>query len=230
MTTSPASFADPGDLQRISANLADVRRRVRSAGGDPSVLGIVAVTKTFDAALVRVAHAVGLDVMGENYVEELEQKRRELSGLDVRWHYLGTLQSNKIARVLGVADVVSGVSREREIRKIAQLRPGMTIDVQIDLTGAPQRSGADAGDVARLVTLARDEGLDVRGLMTVASPDPHTADAQFSRVDEIASDLGLRGRSMGMSDDLERAVAHGSTEIRVGRAIFGSRTVRSPLA
>ena len=229
MTTSPVSFVNPVDVQRVAANLAEVRRRIEGAGGDLAKVAIVAVTKTFDASLVRVARLVGLTSMGENYVDELESKRGAVDDPSVRWHYLGALQTNKIARVLAVADVVSTVSREKEVRKIAALRPGMTIDVQVDLTGAPGRNGAPLADVASLVARAREEGLDVRGLMTVASPDPRTARDQFARVEKLATDLGLRARSMGMSDDLELAVAHGSTEVRVGRALFGPRTARTAL-
>jgi uncharacterized pyridoxal phosphate-containing UPF0001 family protein len=229
MTTFPASFANSDDVQRVAANLAEVRRRIASAGGDTSSVAIVAVTKTFDVAMVRVAAAVGLAAVGENYVDELERKRFLAEDLEVRWHFLGALQTNKIARVLAVADIVSGVSREKEIRRIAVLRAGMTIDVQVDLTGAQQRNGASPHEVASLVALARQQGLDVRGLMTVASPDPVSARAQFAAVNGLATELGLRGRSMGMSDDLELAVASGSTEIRVGRALFGPRTTPTPL-
>jgi uncharacterized pyridoxal phosphate-containing UPF0001 family protein len=230
MTTFPASFASPDDVQRVAANLAEVHRRIFSAGGDPLCVGVVAVTKTFALTMVRAAAAVGLTAMGENYLDELEQKRRGVSELSLRWHYLGALQSNKIARIVAAADVISGVSREKEIRKIAAFREGVTIDVQVDLTGAAQRNGADVTEVAQLVHVAREEGLDVRGLMTVASPDALAAQEQFARVDALAGELGLGGRSMGMSDDLELAVAHGSTEIRVGRALFGPRTSPTALA
>jgi pyridoxal phosphate enzyme (YggS family) len=229
MTTSPVSFADPDDVQRVAANLAEVRRRIGATGVDPSTVAVVAVTKTFDVATVRAARAAGLGTMGENYVEELEDKRRALDDPGVVWHYLGALQSNKIARVARVADVVSGVSREKEVRRLAALRPGLTIDIQVDLTRAPQRHGAPEEEVAALVGLARSEGLDVRGLMTVASPEASRAESQFRRVDELRRQLDLRGCSMGMSDDLELAVAHGSTEIRVGRALFGPRTGPTPL-
>ena len=229
MTTSPASFADRADVERISANLAELRRRIERAGADPLVINVVAVTKTFDEPLVRAAQACGLTSMGENYVDELELKHRATLDLALRWHYLGALQSNKIARVAALADVISGVSREKEIRKIASLRPGATIDVQVDLTGRAERSGAAQSDVEALVRVARASGLDVRGLMLVASPDASLATAEFARVDELATEMGLRGRSMGMSDDLELAVAQGSTEIRIGRALFGPRTTRTPL-
>jgi uncharacterized pyridoxal phosphate-containing UPF0001 family protein len=230
MTTYPASFVNPDDLARVAVNLAEVHRRVRAAGGDPSRIALVAVTKTFSLDMVRAAAAAGLTEMGENYVDELEEKRRGADSLAVRWHYLGALQSNKIDRIAAAADVISGVSREKEIHKIATARHGATIDVQVDLTGAAQRNGCDASLVPQLVRVAREEGLDVRGLMTVASPDPLMASEQFARVNDLAGELGLRGRSMGMSDDLEIAVAHGSTELRVGRALFGPRSSTTALA
>ncbi len=230
MTTYPVSCASPDDVQRVTANLADVRRRIVLAGGDPSTIAIVAVTKSFDSSMVRAAAAAGLSAMGENYVGELEAKDGQTADLVLRWHFLGALQSNKIARVLAHADVVSAVTRDKEIDIIATLRPGMTVDVQVDLTGQPRRHGASAAEVQTLVSRARDRGLDVRGLMTVASPEPTLAAAQFAQLRRLAQDLGLRGRSMGMSEDLELAVEQGSTEIRVGRALFGPRTAPGALA
>ena len=230
MTTYPASFVSPDDVARVAANLAEVRRRILGAGGDPLRVGVVAVTKTFNVDMVRAAAAAGLTMVGENYVEELEDKRASAGDLAVRWHYLGALQSNKIARIVAAAHVISGVSREKEIRRIAATRDAMSIDVQVDLSGAAQRNGADASDVAHLVHVAREEGLDVRGLMIIASPDASAAASQFARVAELAGELGLASLSMGMSDDLELAVAHGSTEIRVGRALFGPRTSPTALA
>ncbi len=230
MTTYPVSCASPDDVQRVTANLADVRRRIVLAGGDPSTIAIVAVTKSFDSSMVRAAAAAGLSAMGENYVGELEAKDGQTADLVLRWHFLGALQSNKIARVLAHADVVSAVTRDKEIDIIATLRPGMTVDVQVDLTGQPRRHGASAAEVQTLVSRARDRGLDVRGLMTVASPEPTLAAAQFAQLRRLAEDLGLRGRSMGMSEDLELAVEQGSTEIRVGRALFGPRTAPGALA
>ena len=223
MTTYPVSSVNPGDVERIAANWARLQQRILEAGGDPQRVRVVAVTKTFDPATVRAALAAGLRVMGENYVDELELKRAEVADSHVRWHYLGALQSNKIARIVEAADVLSGVAREKEIRRIATLRPGACIDVQVDFTGGVQRNGADASQVATLVHVAREEGLDVRGLMSVASPDQTVAREQFRRVDSLAGELGLPGRSMGMSDDFELAVACGSTEVRIGRALFGPR-------
>ena len=229
-TTFPASCASAEDVERIAANLAEVRRRVVVAGGDLERVRVVAVTKTFDLSLVRAAAAAGITAVGENYVEELETKHREARGLGLSWHFLGALQTNKIARVVRVADVLSGVSRDKEIRRIAACRTGAVIDVQVDLTGQANRNGASVDEAPQLVARAREMGLVVRGLMTVASPEPAMARDQFRRLAALAGENAVAERSMGMSDDFEIAVAEGSTEIRVGRALFGPRTTRTTLA
>ena len=229
-TTSPASCAKAEDVERIAANLAEVRRRIVAAGGDLARVRIVAVTKTFAPEVVRAAAAAGLSDVGENYVDELESKRAELADLALRWHYLGALQSNKIARVALAADVVSGVSRAKEITKLAATRAGAVIDVQVDATGQAGRNGAAPSDVPALVAMARAQGLRLRGLMTVASPEPERAREQFALVASLAKELGVEELSMGMSDDFELAVAQGSTEIRVGRLLFGPRTAPARLA
>jgi hypothetical protein len=223
MTTCPASFASDETVRRVSANLAALRARIASSAPDVEGVRIVAVTKTFGAEMVRCARAVGLGDVGENYVDELSEKRAATSDVEVTWHYLGALQSNKIAQVTKVADVLCGVSRLKEIDKIAAHRPGMAIYVQVDFTSAAGRNGAAPGDVASLVARARELELDVRGLMTVAPLDAELARRAFTATDLLASDLGLVERSMGMSDDLEIACRCGSTEVRVGRALFGPR-------
>jgi uncharacterized pyridoxal phosphate-containing UPF0001 family protein len=223
MTTFPASFASDDTVRRVADNLAVVRARIASSAPPGRSVRVVAVTKTFGAEMVRAARAVGLRDVGENYVDELREKRAAASDLDVTWHYLGALQTNKIAQVTKVADVLCGVSRLKELEKIASHRPGMAIYVQVDFTAAAGRNGASPEDVAGLVARARELGLDVRGLMTVAPVDPELARQAFVATDRLASDLGLVERSMGMSDDLEIACQCGSTEVRVGRALFGPR-------
>lgn len=224
MTTFPASFAEHELAERVATNLATVRSRIESTGRDPSQIRVVAVTKTFGSPAVRAAHRAGLRDVGENYVDELVEKRLEVPDLSVRWHYMGALQSNKIARIAAAADLLSGVSRLKEIERIAQVRKGMAIYVQIDFTGARGRNGAEPDDVAALVTRARTLGLDVQGLMTVAPVDAERARTAFARTAALADELGLKERSMGMSDDLELACELGTSEIRIGRALFGPRT------
>lgn len=230
MTTFPASSASHELVQRVATNLGVIHDRIASTGRDVSSVRIVAVTKTFGADAVRAAHEVGLRAVGENYVDELSEKRAATADLAMTWHFLGTLQSNKIGQVLRWADLLCGVSREKELEKIGRLRPGMAIYVQVDYTDAQGRNGADESTAARLVARARALELDVRGLMTVPAPGAENSRSAFKAMVALADDLGLKERSMGMSDDLELACELGSSEIRIGRALFGPRMATTPLA
>jgi pyridoxal phosphate enzyme (YggS family) len=230
MTTSPASSANDALRERISANLEQVRRRIEVTGTDPASVRLVAVTKTFDADAVRAAYALGLRHFGENYVDELCEKHEALHREDVRWHFLGALQSNKIARAARCADVLSGVSRTRELEKISSLSPGAAIDVQVDFTGEAQRNGAPPEEVEGLVLRARELNLKVRGLMVVAPPGEERTRAAFAATVSLADHLGVKERSMGMSEDLEIALEQGTTELRLGRALFGPRQSLGALA
>ncbi len=204
-------------------NLGVLRARIESVGRDPADVRVVAVTKTFGPEVVRAALGAGLDAVGENYVGELEAKRAALGELAVSWYFLGHLQSNKIARVAAAADVICSISRHKELDRLAALACAARLYVQLDVTGAPGRAGAAPEAVPALVEAARERGLNVVGLMTVAPPDPPGAARAFGLTGEIADRLGLSVRSMGMSQDLELACRHGSTEVRVGRALFGAR-------
>ncbi len=230
MTTSPASSASGELVERVAANLARVRERIVASGRDPESVRVVAVTKTFGPAEVRAAFTLGLRTFGENYVDELCAKRAAVADLEAAWHYLGALQSNKIGRVVRCADVVSGVARAKEIDRLAALSPGLRVDVQVDFTAAAGRNGAPPAEVAGLVALARERGLFVRGLMVVAPPGEGPTRGAVAATVALADSLELVERSMGMSDDLELACALGTTEVRLGRALFGPRLPRGPLA
>ena len=223
MTTFPASSADTRLFERVSENVRLARRRIADSSPTPEGVRIVAVTKTFGPQAVRAAVAAGIETVGENYLVELEAKRRALSDLDVRWHFLGALQSNKIARATRAADVLCGVSRAKEVVRIASVAPGSTIYVEVDVSDIATRTGASVPVATELVLEARRLGLDVRGLMTVAPPTVEGARRAFGTVRELADQLDVVERSMGMSDDLELACEYGSTEVRLGRALFGSR-------
>jgi len=187
-------------------------------------VAVVAVTKTFGSEVVQAAFDAGLRDFGENYAAELVRKTAMFPDLPVRWHFLGAIQTNKVGRLAPVTTCFQGLARVREAEAIARRRPGAAVMVQVDLTGIPGRNGAASRDVPQLVEQARQMGLDVWGLMTVAPIEPESARRAFRRVREMADDLGLPERSMGMSDDLEIAVEEGSTMVRVGRALFGGRT------
>jgi len=222
-TTSPASFAEPEFVARVARNLASLRQRIAATGRDPATVRIVAVTKSFGVAAVRAAAANGLLDVGENYVDELEAKYAQSRDLDLVWHFLGPLQSNKIARVTACARVLCTVSRRKEIDKIAAVVPRPALYVQVDYTGAATRNGASDAEVPALVQRARELGLDVRGLMTVAAPGRASARSAFASLEALRVELGLAECSMGMSDDLEIACELGTSELRIGRALFGER-------
>jgi PLP dependent protein len=225
MTTSPASSANAELSALVARNVAALRSRIASTGRDPASVRLVAVTKTFGVEAIEAALANGLVDVGENYVDELETKANHLLGRGLTWHFIGTLQSNKIARICAVVQVISTVSRVKELEKIARSDTRPALLVQVDYTGGATRNGARGAEVPALVRRARELELDVRGLMTVAAPDPALARSAFSNLAALREDLGLAQCSMGMSDDLEIACEMGSTELRIGRALFGERVV-----
>ena len=235
----------------VAAALERVRQRIADAGGDPAAVRVVAVTKGFGAEAVRAALGAGIADVGENYAQELLSKVEAVrsagigaaadktgagSGgarvqgggaeLGVRWHFLGAVQRNKVATLAPVVSCWQGVARAVEGEAIARRRPGAIVLVEVDTTAASGRNGCPPEAVPGLVTELRAAQLDVRGLMTVAPTDPEGARLAFRTVRALADDLGLSERSMGMSDDLELAVAEGSTMVRVGRALFGDRPPR----
>jgi PLP dependent protein len=225
MTTSPASSANPDLVALVARNLATLRARIAATGRDPESIRVVAVTKTFGLDAVRAAAANGLEHLGENYVDELESKFAQSRDLALAWHFLGPLQSNKIARVASCASVLCTVSRAKELERIASGPHHPALYVQVDYTGAATRNGASADEVPALVRRARELGLDVRGLMTVAAPDAARARSAFANLAALRVDQGLEECSMGMSDDLEIACEMGTSEVRIGRALFGERVV-----
>ena len=226
MTTSPASCADDELNELVRANLDDIRQRIRATGRTLESVRIVAVTKTFGPPAVRAAAAAGLESVGENYVRELLEKRAATPDLKLSWHYLGALQTNKMNRLATSADVLCGVSRVKELDFLAAHGVVATLYVQVDFTGLPGRHGALPNQASLLVKRARELGLSIRGLMTVAPPDVAGAREAFRATRALADELGVAERSMGMSDDLELACQYGTSEIRVGRALFGPRGAR----
>jgi len=212
------------DVAAIQEARATLESRIAAAGGDPSSITIVAVTKSFGIETVRAALAAGMTTLGENYAAELIEKAAVISNDDISWHYLGAIQTNKVGRLAQVTSCFEGLAREREAEAIALRRPGATVMVQVELTGLPGRNGVAIQEVQSLVERAQALGLEVAGLMTVAPQEPERAREAFRKVREMKEDLGLSEASMGMSDDLEIAVEEGSTMIRVGRGLFGVRS------
>ena len=222
---------DPSGASGFEERLDAVRRRIQRSSSDPAAVRIVAVTKGFGPDRVEAALAAGVVDIGENYADEVVAKARTVAAGErpvlPTWHFLGAVQRNKVARLAPVVGWWQGVSRIEEGRTIAHRRPGATVLVQVDVAGLPGRRGCGPDQVVGLVAALRDEDLDVVGLMTVGRPGTaEDARPGFTLVSRLADRLDLRVRSMGMSDDLEVALAEGSTMVRVGRGLFGPRPTR----
>lgn len=229
ISTSPPSSASASVAERLQS----VRRRIEQAGGDPATVRVVAVTKGFGPEAVIAARDAGLHDIGENYANELIAKaaavERDPGGSPpLRWHFLGAIQRNKVARLAPVVGVWQSVSRVEEGARIARFAPGAAVLVEVDTTGLSGRNGCRPDDVGALVVRLRDDGLDVRGLMTVAAPGAEAANVAFATVRSLADKLDLEERSMGMTDDLDAAVRAGTTMVRIGRGLFGERPAKRP--
>jgi pyridoxal phosphate enzyme (YggS family) len=223
----------------VPAALAGVRARIdaaaRACGRDPDGVTLVAVSKLQPEALIRAAYACGQRDFGENYVQELVSKREALADLaEIRWHLIGHLQRNKakyVAPFVHLAHTVDDRDLGAELGRRAK-SAGRVLDalVQVNVGGEAQKSGCAPGDLAALLRdLAAVEGLRVRGLMTVPphTDDPAGAGPFFDALRALRDAHGgpeaLPTLSMGMTHDLEVAVAAGATLVRVGTAIFGAR-------
>ena len=229
--TSPGSGPPtaPVTVAEVEARLALVRRRIVDAGGDPEAVTICAVTKGFGPQVAGVAVAAGLADVGENYAQELVAKAEALAATaatdrQVRWHMIGPVQRNKVRRLAPHVWCWQTVDRVEVAAEIADRAPGARVCIQVNATGEDSKRGVPPDEVGRLADQVRALGLDLRGLMTVG---PTSADVDprpcFDAVRQLADDLELPERSMGMSRDLEAAVACGSTMVRVGTALFGAR-------
>jgi len=208
----------------LVANLDRVRDRIVSAGGDPDRVRILAVTKGHGVDAVRAALAAGLTDIGENYAQELLAKADEIGDAPVRWHFIGQVQRNKVRPVAHLVHLWQSVDRLRVGEEIAKRSPGASVLVEVNLTDDPARGGTRPGLVPGVVDGLRDLGLQVIGLMAVGRQgSPAEVRDGFRTVRALADELGLPERSMGMSEDLELAVAEGSTMVRTGTALFGAR-------
>lgn len=212
----------------VAANVAAVQRRIAAAGGRG--VELLAVTKGFGADAVGAAAAAGCGAIGENYAQELLTKRDAVAAAGVAVHFIGQLQRNKVRLLAGLVEVWASVDRPRLISELAQRDPGARVLVQVDATGEPGKGGCPVNAVTGVVAAAGAAGLRVEGLMTIGPTDgdPMATGAAFRTVRGLVDDLGLTVCSMGMTADLEIAVAEGSTQVRVGTALFGDRPAPRP--
>ena len=236
---SEAGFADRVGRYRAARALvldriADAGRR---AGRDPGSVTLVAVSKTVPADAIRDAVAAGLDVLGENRVQEAAAKIPLVPG--PRWHLVGPLQANKARRAVELFDVIESIDSidlaARIDRLAREIRPGTRYPIllQVNVDADPAKAGFDSAALdAAVAAIAELDGLELRGLMTIGRlvTDPDAARPTFRRLRAVSDALRAAALpigpdlSMGMSDDFEVAVEEGATIVRVGRALFGERS------
>ncbi len=218
----------------IAENLQAVKSRIaaaaRAAGREPGVVALLAVSKTHAPELIRAACAAGQRAFGENYVQEALDKMARLADLELEWHLVGPLQSNKTRVVAERFHWVHTLEREKTARRLSEQRPAgmapLNVLVQVNASGEASKSGVLPGEVAALVAaVAGMPNLRLRGLMAI--PEPGAPRARFDEIDalyeQLRGEFGLDTLSLGMSEDLAAAIAAGSTMVRIGTAIFGAR-------
>ena len=212
----------------VAQRLAVVRERIALAGGTD--VTVLPVTKTFGVEACFAAFEAGCSNVGENYAQEIVSK---LGGIERPFgvHFIGQLQTNKVRQLAPIISVYESVDRPSLVTELAKRAPGAAVLIQVAALAEPGKGGCPSDDVPALVAAAQDAGLDVRGLMTVGptTGGPESARTGFRAVRQLMDRLGLRVCSMGMTDDLEVAVQEGSTQVRVGSALFGERPPTSTL-
>lgn len=206
----------------VADALAALRTRIEQAGGDQDV-SVLAVTKGHPTSVIDEAIEAGLVDVGESYAQELVAKANAVDH-GARWHFIGGLQRNKVRQIAPFVHLWQSVDRLSLAGEIARHAPGAAVLVQVNVSGLDHQSGCPPERVAATVEGCLDLGLDVRGLMTIGPLGPEAVTrAAFASVRALADRLALPECSMGMSADLELAVAEGSTMVRIGSALFGPR-------
>lgn len=218
--------------ERLQAVAGRVAAAALAAGRHAEGIRIVAVSKTFPPERIREACAAGQRDFGENYLQEAVEKMDVLADLPITWHYIGPIQSNKTRTIAERFHWVHSVDRLKIAERLSAQRPSglppLEICLQVNVSGEASKSGVAPGDVTALAAaVAQLPNLRLRGLMAIPEPTDDVAlqRRRFATLRQLrdATGLGLDTLSMGMSDDLESAVAEGATIVRVGRAIFGDR-------
>lgn len=226
-------------MSPIHENLQAVLRRidaaVKAAGRLPGSVSLLAVSKTWPAGDIAEAFAAGQRAFGENQEQEGARKIAALAHLPIEWHFIGPIQSNKTRPIAEHYAWVHSIDREKIARRLSDQRPAslppLMVCIQVNISGEASKSGVEPEDALALArAVSALPGLRLRGLMAIPAPteDVELQRAQFRQLKQLYEDMRAAGidldtLSMGMSDDLEAAVAEGSTIVRIGTAIFGRR-------
>jgi PLP dependent protein len=231
----------PTSAPTLQANLQALHERItkaaRASGRDPSSVRLLAVSKAFPASVIAEAVRAGQRAFGENYVQEALAKMDELVNSEERleWHFIGPIQSNKTRAIAQAFDWVQSVDRLKIAERLAEQRPAnlplLNVLLQVNVSGEASKAGVAPDQLNQLAAaVAQLPRLRLRGLMTIPAPEIDVARQRsaFARANKLFRQLRAAGLkvdvlSMGMSDDLEAAIAEGATMVRIGTAIFGAR-------
>ena len=228
-------------MSTIADNIGQVSQRIRAAADavqrDANSIHLLAVSKTKPAQAVRDAYAAGLHDFGENYLQEALGKQADLTDLPLSWHFIGPIQSNKTRAIAENFAWVHSVDRLKIAQRLSEQRPAdlppLNICIQVNVSGEASKSGCTPADLPALATaISALPRLKLRGLMAIPEPTEDRAeqDAAFATVRDLQASLNLPldTLSMGMSHDLESAIAQGATWVRIGTALFGARDYGQP--
>lgn len=212
------------DANEVADRVADVRARISTAGG--SDVCLVAVTKTWGIDAISAAATAGCDAIGENYAKELLEKIAiGMPSIDI--HFIGALQSNKVRLLAGHVSLWQSVDRESVVDELGRRAQGASILIQVNTTGEPSKGGVSPASLNALMARAQLRLLHVAGLMTIGPTNGTTHDCEkaFGMLRRLVDEHGLSVCSMGMTADYPIAVACGSTMVRIGSGLFGSRPI-----
>lgn len=232
-------------MSTIADNIALVQTRIHAAAlaaqRDENSVHLLAVSKTKPAEALREAYAAGIRDFGENYLQESLGKQLELADLPLSWHFIGPIQSNKTRAIAENFAWVHSVDRLKIAQRLSEQRPAelppLNICIQVNVSGEASKSGCTPADLPALASaISALPRLNLRGLMAIPEPteDRAAQDAAFAVVRDLnkslqaSLNLPLDTLSMGMSHDLESAIAMGATWVRVGTALFGARDYGQP--
>lgn len=228
-------------MSTIAANISTLESRIRTAAlagqRAPESVGLLAVSKTKPAEAIREAFAAGLRDFGENYLQEAIGKQAQLTDLPLCWHFIGPIQSNKTRAIAENFAWVHSVDRLKIAQRLSEQRPEglepLNICIQVNVSGEASKSGCTPDDLPALAAaISALPRLKLRGLMAIPEPtdDREAQSAAFAAVRTLQEslDLPLDTLSMGMSHDLEAAIAQGATWVRIGTALFGARDYGQP--
>lgn len=228
-------------MSTIAENIAKVGARIREAAQASqrnfADIGLLAVSKTKPADAIREAHAAGVCDFGENYLQEALEKQTQLADLSLTWHFIGPIQSNKTRPIAEHFDWVHSVDRLKIAQRLSEQRPAhlpaLNICLQVNVSGEDSKSGCSPEELTALAqAVVALPNLRLRGLMAIPEPTDDVAaqHAAFARLRQLRDELALNldTLSMGMSHDLEAAIAEGATWVRIGTALFGARDYGQP--